>query len=202
MMPVTNLKKAVSLFLRNSSGLDAACRVLDFACRSDVSRFESFADIAGEEVNDILLELWEWKFILPRRSSKCGEWDSRILLPEPGALYEMPNISRTLVLSALKTGRWDSPKAVIALFRLMGEPDWRKLPALVLEIRNGCIHNTITGARIGAACVHNGLKDKTGAMIAVLKGAGIISPKLMAIGRLLKATSPVYEFNPCVWAER
>jgi len=45
------------------------------------------------------------------------------------------------------------------------------------------------------------LKDKTGAMIAILKGAGIISPKLAAISQVAKSRSPLYEFNPSVYAE-
>ena len=63
------------------------------------------------------------------------------------------------------------------------------------------MHNTINGAKIGALCIQNGLTDKTGAMIAVLKGAGIISPKLASISRTAKTRSPLYEFNPSVYAE-
>ncbi len=60
-----------------------------------------------------------------------------------------------------------------------GEPNWEKMPALIQELRDSCVHNVISGARIGAACGHHGLRKKTGALIAVLKGTGIISPKLM-----------------------
>jgi hypothetical protein len=39
-------------------------------------------------------------------------------------------------------------------------------------------------------------------MIAVLKGSGIISPKLMTLAGTSKSKSPLYEFNPAVYAER
>ncbi|MEA3436547.1 MAG: hypothetical protein U9R43_08775, partial [Thermodesulfobacteriota bacterium] len=92
-------------------------------------------------------------------------------------------------------------QAIVDLFKIMDEPEWEKIPDLVLEIKQGCIHNTISGARVGIACARNGLKNKTGAMIAVLKGSGIISPKLMAFAEVARSTSPVYEFNPSVYAE-
>ena len=38
-------------------------------------------------------------------------------------------------------------------------------------------------------------------MIAVLKGSGIISPKLMAFAEVARSSSPVYEYNPSVFAE-
>ncbi|MCK5835712.1 MAG: hypothetical protein KAH09_00475 [Desulfobacula sp.] len=194
-----NLQAVLFPILKDDIHLSDMCSLLVTAWENDVCRFEAFSAIAGEAINDLLLELWEWKLIIPVRSSKCGEWDSRILLAAPGEVFEMPNISRVLMGQAIKTGEWDSRQAIVDLFKVMGEPDWEKIPDLVLEIKNACVYHTVTGARIGAACVHNGLAGKTGAMIAILKGSGIISPKLMALSGT--ATSPLYEFNPCVYAE-
>ena len=75
------------------------------------------------------------------------------------------------------------------------------MPGLVRDMKSRTIHNTITGTGIGTVCAGHGLKHKTGAMIAVLKGAGIISPKLMAFEQVSKSASPLYEFNPCVYPE-
>jgi hypothetical protein len=75
------------------------------------------------------------------------------------------------------------------------------MPDLIFSIKKNTMHNTINGTRIGVLCIQNGLRDKTGAMIAILKGAGIISPKLAAISRMAKSKSPLYEFNPSVYAE-
>jgi hypothetical protein len=63
-----------------------------------------------------------------------GEWDSRILSTAPGERFEMPNISRTLVESAMEAANWDSPRAIADLFKIMGEPEAGKMPGLALEL--------------------------------------------------------------------
>jgi len=198
---MTHLEQALKSFLRDEALLEKLASVLSQFCENDVKIYEQLGEIDDDELTELLLELWDWKLIIPVRSSKCGEWDSRILLAEPGESYEMPNISRVLAKNAQSSGVWDSRQAIVDLFKVMGEPEWKKIPDLVLEIKQGCIHNTISGARIGIACARNGLKNKTGTMIAVLKGSGIISPKLMAFAEVARSSSPVYEFNPSVYAE-
>jgi len=198
---MTHLEQALKSFLWDETLLEELASVLSQFCENAVTVYEQLREIAGDNLTDLLLELWNWKLIIPIRSSKCGEWDSRILLAEPGESYEMPNISRVLVENAQLSGVWDSKQAIVGLFKIMGEPEWEKIPDLVLEIKYGCIHHTISGARVGIACARKGLKNKTGAMIAVLKGSGIISPKLMAFAEVARSSSPVYEFNPSVYAE-
>jgi hypothetical protein len=121
---------------------------------------------------------------------------------QPGEVFEMPNISRVLTTNAIQSGKWDTIWAISHLFQKMGEPNWEKMPALVRELKDSCVHKVISGTRIGSACGHHGLRQKTGALIAVLKGAGIISPKLMAMDRKrMQSASPLYEFNPSVYGE-
>lgn len=169
----------------------------------DIDRvdYRDLLPVGHDNLDEALLTLWEWKLVIPVRSSKCSEWDSRVLLAAPGEPYEMPNISKLLIKKAVETGRWNSAAAILDLFQYMGEPEWEKMPALILSIKNKLTHNTINGAMIGILCSQNGLKDKTGAMIAVLKGAGVISPKLAAIRQVVTSKSPLYEYNPCVYAE-
>lgn len=176
-------------------------RILVRACHCDRIHYQDLASEVSGSVDEVLLVLWEWKLVIPVRSSRCSEWDSRILSTEPGEFYEMPNIAKTLVKKAIESGTWDSTSAIRDLFRCMGEPDWEKMPDLILDIKTHTLHNTISGAKIGALCIQNKLKDKTGAMIAILKGAGVISPKLADISRTVKSGSPLYEFNPSVYAE-
>lgn len=168
---------------------------------SERINYQDLASAACGKLDEALLVLWEWKLVIPVRSSRCSEWDSRILSAESGEFYEMPNISKTLVKKGIETGIWDSTSAILDLFKYMGEPEWEKMPNLILSIKENTVNNTINGTRIGILCIQNGLKDKTGAMIAILKGAGIISPKLAAISRMAKSKSPLYEFNPSVYAE-
>ncbi len=194
---------ALAAFLKTEPLLEEIAATLTCLCENHLTEYEWIRQIAGENAPEVLLALWEWKFAIPARSFKCGEWDSRILLAEPGESYEMPNISRALAENARQTGIWDSPLAIAHLFHTMGEPEWEKMPGLTREIRRGCVHHTISGAAIGAACARTGLKGKTGTMIAILKGAGIISPKLMAVSRHTgSSSSPLYEFNPGVYAEK
>ena len=77
---MTNLRRALLPILSDNTLLDELCSLLAYAVENDVCRFEALFDIAGNAVSDLLLELWEWKLIIPVRSSKCGEWDSRILM--------------------------------------------------------------------------------------------------------------------------
>jgi len=174
---MTHLEQALKSFLPDEALLEELASVLGQFCENDVTIYKQIREITGDNLTDILLELWNWKLIIPIRSKKCGEWDSRILLAEPGESYEMPNISRVLVKNAQLSGVWDSRQAIYDLFKVMSEPEWQKIPDLVLEIKKGCIHNTISAARVGIACARKGLKNKTGTI------------------------SPVYEFNPSVYAE-
>ncbi len=197
-----NIKQAIRSVIKDSTDLDSICSVLVNAVEKDTINYDAVQAAAGPSTGEVLLELWEWKLLLPVRSSKCGEWDSRIMLMQPGEVFEMPNISRVLTTNAIQSGKWDTIWAILHLFHKMGEPNWEKMPALIQELRDSCVHNVISGARIGAVCGHHGLREKIGALIAVLKGASIISPKLMTMDRnRMRSASPLYEFNPCVYCE-
>ena len=200
-MDVKNLERALKSFMVGDIPVSDLAHILFLVYRCERIDYQELASADYVSVDEALLSLWEWKLVIPVRSSRCSEWDSRILLAEPGEFYEMPNISKTLVKRGIETGTWDSVWAILDLFQCMGEPEWEKMPDLILSIKKNTMHNTINGNKIGILCIQNGLKDKTGAMIAILKGAGIISPKLAAISRMAKSKSPLYEFNPSVYAE-
>ena len=196
-----NLEKALKSFMAGDILVSDLAHMLFRIYQFERINYQDLASADYGRLDEALLVLWEWKLVIPVRSSRCSEWDSRILSAEPGELYEMPNISKALVKRGMETGTWDSVWAILDLFLCMGEPEWRKMPDLIFSIKKNTMHNTINGTRIGVLCIQNGLKDKTGAMIAILKGAGIISPKLAAISRMAKSKSPLYEFNPSVYAE-
>ena len=176
-------------------GLDA---VLMAACRQPTIAFEEIQQIEPRDIEELLLFAWDWKLLIPIAPPRCSEWDERLMMMEPGERYEMPNISRYLIETVAATGTWDIEGAVLSLYRDMGEPDWRKMPALVTAIAGQAVNHTIGAAAINAACIKAGIKDKTGAMIAILKGGGVISPKLAALGPVARTKAPVYEVNPSV----
>jgi len=196
-----NLEKALKSFMTEDILVSDLTQILSLFLNFDRVNYRELASVTYDSLDEALLALWEWKLVIPVRSSKCSEWDSRILLAEPEESYEMPNISKMLVKKGMETGKWESTAAILDLFQCMGEPEWKKMPDLILSIKKNSMHNTINGIRIGILCVQSGLKDKTGAMIAVLKGAGVISPKLAAISQVLRSKSPLYEYNPSVYAE-
>jgi hypothetical protein len=200
-MDIKNLEKSLESFMAADIPVSDLAHILYRVFNCERMSYQDLASADYGGMDEALLTLWEWKLVIPVRSSRCSEWDSRILSAEPGEFYEMPNISKTLVKKGVETGAWDSTSAILDLFKSMGEPEWEKMPDLILSIKKNTVYNTINGARINALCIQNGLKNKTGAMIAILKGAGIISPKLAAISQMAKSRSPLYEFNPCVYAE-
>ena len=179
-------------------GLDA---VLLAACRRPTIAFEEIQKIEPHDIEELLLFAWDWKLLIPVAASQCSEWDNRLMMMAPGEMYEIPNISRTLIAAAAATGTWDIERAVLSLYQDMGEPDWQKMPALVAAITRQAVHHTIGAAAINAACIKAGIKNKTGAMIAILKGGGVISPKLAAIGPVARTKAPLYEVNPGVYPE-
>jgi hypothetical protein len=200
-MNMENLEKALKSFMAGDIPVSDLAYILFRFLHCERVSYQELVSATYGSVDEALLTLWEWKLVIPVRSSRCSEWDSRILTVEPEEFYEMPNISKTLVKKGIETGAWDSTSAILDLFQCMGEPEWEKMPDLILSIKKNTVHNTINGARIGVLCIQNRLKDKTGAMIAILKGAGIISPKMAAISQMAKSRSPLYEFNPSVYAE-
>ena len=172
--------------------------VLMAACRQSTIAFEEIQKIEPRDIEELLLFAWDWKLLIPTAPPRCSEWDERLMVMEPGEMYETPNISRYLIETAAATGTWDIARAVLSLYQDMGEPDWQKMPALVAAITGQAVNHIIGAAAINAACIRAGIKDKTGAMIAILKGGGVISPKLAALGPVARTKAPVYEVNPSV----
>jgi hypothetical protein len=119
-------------------------------------------------------------------------------LLKDGEVYEIPNVIRYLVKDALHTGRWNSEKAIIELFKEFGDQDWEQIPGLVRSIAEKATDHKITGNQIKKICLQFGLKNRVDGLIAELKAAGIISPKLGSIPDLLRARSPIYELNPSI----
>lgn len=192
-----NLRRALGTICREDF-VSALSEVLRAAHGKATVDYACIQRLARDSTQELLLFAWEWKLLIPRKSLRCAEWDDRMMVMTPGEAYEMPNISKCLVETALKTGKWDAPRAISSLYQDMGAPDWEKMPALVLELTRRATNRTIRGSDIGAACTQAGTKYNTGAIIALLKSGGIISPKLGPIGPMGKPGSPIYEINPAI----
>ncbi|MFW6237403.1 MAG: hypothetical protein ACOC3F_03370 [Desulfosudaceae bacterium] len=198
MTTTTNIQTALADLLGEEPLLPQLARVLDRCRQEGGLTFGEIAGMAGEEAAEVVLLAWDWKLLLPRRSRQCAEWDDRVMRFETDEYYLAPNLVRCLLDRAAAGGAWEQDAAVAGLYRQMGEADWEKMPALVAEIAGSAGPGGISGAAIGRACVRAGLGDRVGAMIAVLKGGGVISPRLVGAGPGETKGSPVYEVHPAV----
>ncbi|HMA67176.1 MAG TPA: hypothetical protein VKO20_05100 [Desulfosalsimonadaceae bacterium] len=200
MTAAQNIQNALAAFLDEPGLAPALAEVLN-KCRGRSGVFyEEIAAAAGADAAELILLAWDWRLLLPRRSSQCAEWDDRILALEPGEIYDMANIVAYLLDSAAKSGTWDVDDAVRALYAAMREPHYREMPALVRGICQGAQNGCINAAKIHTACTNAGIHGLTGAMIGILKGGGVISPKLMSASPAEKKGSPVYEVHPALLA--
>ena len=173
-------------------------QVLDYCLLKGAISYQEIREIIKDDPEDILLMAQEWRLLLPVRTAKSSSWEDRLLLIKEGEVYEIPNIIRCLVREALQTATWNPENAIIELFKEFGDPDWEQIPGLVRSIAEKATDHKITGNQIKKICLQFGLKNRVDGLIAELKAAGIISPKLGSIPDLLRARSPIYELNPSI----
>ena len=195
------LSQAMSAFLNSGELTDRLAEVLAVMSDSGTISYDDVEKIAGEDTEDVLLVGWEWKLLLPIRTSRCGEWDDRVMMAEPGEAYKMPNISRLLVEGARQSGEWNSQQAIGVYFRMSGEPEWEVMPDLVWKMQEMSADNVVTASQVAQACRRMGLEERVDTMIAILKGAGVMSPRLGSLQRVMQEGVPLYELNPCLFAE-
>ena len=198
---MNKLTQALSIFIDRDELTDELGKVLIYACEAGTISYEKLEKIAGDSSDDILLLCWQWKLLIPVRTSQSGEWDHRIMSPKSGEVYEIPNISLKILEHARGTGDWDSKKAILDFFRSHGVPAWEKMPALIENIRHLCLNYIISADQIKNVCQDLGLEEEVDSLIATLKWAGVMSPKLGSIIQVDRAGKPLYEFNPCLIAE-
>jgi len=173
-------------------------QVLAYAVVKGTVSYQETREIIKDDPEDVLLLADKWRLLLPVRTAKSSGWEDRVLVLKDKEIYEIPNLIRYLVKNALDTGKWDSEKSIIELFKKFGEPDWEKITGLVRSIAEKAINYKITGNQIKEICLQFGLNDRTDGLIAELKAAGIISPKLGSIPDVVRAQSPIYELNPSI----
>ena len=171
-------------------------QVLEYCHAKGGIAYEKAVEIAGDETAELILFAWYWKLIVPRRSIQCGEWDDRVLRLEIGEQYESVHVVKWLLDSAAKTGSWNTEQVVADLYAWMGEPEYEKMPVLVRELAREAEHLRIAGSGIHAACLRAGFQNRTGAMIAILKAGGVISPHLRSSSPMEKSRSPLYDVHP------
>ena len=192
------LEKALSRILGDGKSTSKLSQVLAYASVNVTVSYQEIRKIIQDDPEDILLLADKWRLLLPVRTTKSAGWEDRMLVLRDGEIYEIPNLIRYLVKNALDTGKWDPEKSIIEIFKKFGEPDWEKITGLVISMAEKAIDYRITGTQIKEICLQFGLNNKVDGLIAQLKAAGIISPKLGSIPDVVSARSPIYELNPSI----
>jgi hypothetical protein len=198
--PVQGLRTVLGDLLGSDELTAETALTINNACEKGRISFSEVEERCGGNVEDVLLLCWEWRLLVPVRSSKCGEWDDRLLLLDPGEIYELPNVVKHLVTSARRTGQWDPDLALTELFSDTDAILRSRIPDLLKKMNAIAHFNVINAFQIKQACVRAKMNQSVDTLIALLKAGGVISPKLRALSDVVKAGSPVYEINPCVLA--
>ncbi len=165
--------------------------ILYIAMKEDEISFEQIKRYAGKDAEDILVEAFEMRLLIPVGERKTFSWEDSFLRMKEDEKYRIPNIVKYILQEAEKSGKMEIRKAVERFFKEMGEKEWKKIADLVEIISKS---KYITGADIKMICEKIGIGERTSSIILELKGAGIISPCLRNVSRI--EVSPIYEINP------
>lgn len=193
-----NLEKALRGFLSESSFIGNVASILEFASLKGTMYYEEVREIVGSDPEEPLLDAEKWRLLLPVRTMKSMAWEDRLFMPMDGELFEMPNIILRLVKDALASAQWRTGEAIGGIFREMGDPAWQTIPEMVASMAALASANTISAGQITRVCLAYGFSNKTDWLIAELKGAGVISPRLSSPADVMRAGSPLYEMNPSI----
>ena len=196
------LEKAISALLEDAEVAVPLAAVLAYASKTGRISYNGVTEITGDNPEEVLLLGNKWRLLLPMRVEKSGAWEDRLLLCKPGESYELPNVVRYLVQNASKTGHWAPIRAIAEVFKEMDEPDWQKMPELLAELGESARNYQISATQIGQMCSRVSLGKKVDVLIAELKAAGVMSPKLGSLAEVSRAGSPLYELNPSLFTKR
>ena len=130
---------------------------------------------------ETVLAMEDWKLMLPERT-KHGRgiaWENRLNLPRTGESYEVP-LCITLAFNNLRSqGLWNWRFSVEEYMKTIREPHKDIALDVVGEVLAKSYFKRFTNATVvKEACKHHNYPGDIGALIAKLKGGGIISPCL------------------------
>jgi len=189
------LQRALNSFLKTEDA-HKLVPLLEKAVGTGKVSYQEVKRIVNDDVEDVLILAYSFRLLLPVRAAKSGDWEDRMLIPQPGEEYEMPNVARHLVKAAKGTGQWDPEAAIVGVFDNIGDPDSDKMPTLVGRMASEAKGRRINGIQIKRICAQLGLGDRVDPLLSELKACGIMSPKLSSLTDASREGSPIYELNP------
>lgn len=198
-----NLERALGIFLNQEKLNGFLTQVLIKACKTGKVSYDEIEEIASGDSEDVLLLGFEWRLLIPTRSTRDTlEWEDALLLAKPGETYKMPNVVKYLVEEAIQTGRWEPESAIAEIFKVMGEPEWDKMQNLVQKLGEESQYYRTNATQIKKICRELDLEDRVNSLIAELKGSGVMSPRVSSLAEVIREGSPIYELNPCLFTEK
>ncbi len=198
----SNLEQALHSFLGQHDAVHELARILLLASPDNRIPYEVIEQIVGNEAEEVILLGYEWRILVPARTSTTVDWENSVMLFKAGELYKLPDIIRNLVRDAVRTGEWKTEHAITTYFRSVGEPAWQKMAVMILEMYNAASHYRIDGAMIARIADVLGLLDRADSLITEFKGAGIMHPRPNLVTEMMRVKAPIYELNPSLFAEK
>ena len=191
-----NLKEALKCIIDDTVLVRPLAEVLDLVCAMGRVSYGQIKEIGGADTDELLILAYELRLVIPVKTLRTSAWEDRLLEFIDGALYEVPNIIRLLVANAKNTGCWDPGGAIEKIFEDMDVEESTRITYLVEELCRSSECHKISAWQIKNACKALELSQSADTIIADLKAAGIISPKLKVMSEVKQARAPLYEINP------
>ena len=193
---ISELEKAISSFIGHDKLNHKLAQVLALASHNGRVSYEMVDTITKDDAEEVFMLSYKWRLLVPLVATRPMDWENAVMVARPGEIYKMPNIVTYLVKEALINGRWDMKSAITEFFQIIGEPCWYMIPEMVITMINRSIGYRINAVQIKEIAIEFDLGDRVDPLIAEMKGAGILSPRLNLVIEMLKAKAPIYEINP------
>jgi hypothetical protein len=195
---LSRLERALG-FLRATGGETSdLSRLLLYAVDRTAVSYQEVKTVIQDEPEEVLLLAFDWKLLLPLTTAKSSSWEDRVLSLQDKELYEIPNIIKFLLMAASKTADWQAESAMYDFFKESGHPHYQRMPGVVMALFEEGNNNRITADRIKFICSRLALSYSVDSLIADLKAAGIMSPRLGSAPEVNREGSPIYDLNPAV----
>jgi hypothetical protein len=194
---ITNLTQALSGFIKENEFAEPLARGMLLFLENETVAFDRLKALFGPDYVDILLLAFDWKLIIPLIPSKTCAWEDLAVSGINAPLYTMPKAVFYVLQEAMNKGIWDVDMGLKIMFETLDisvPPD--KMVELVEELFNREKFMCVSARDIDIACRTVGLPGFADQVIAILKGVGIISPKLGYLGKSKPSLGPLYDVNP------
>jgi len=194
---ITNLTQALSGFIKENEFTEPLARGMLLFLENETVAFDRLKALFGPDYVDILLLAFDWKLIIPLIPSKTCAWEDLAVSGINAPLYTMPKAVFYVLQEAMNKGIWDVDMGLKIMFETLDisvPPD--KMVELVEELFNREKFMCVSARDIDIACRTVGLPGFADQVIAILKGVGIISPKLGYLGKSKPSLGPLYDVNP------